>query len=334
MFPRRPFNASLFSFSRMSLQKKFNIHFLLLSAVLLPFSGCKNSNPDADWNDEPSAQAASKAAKPPKVTPPAPPAPPVKPVPPAPSPAPTPPAPSVLPTPTPSVPPSPPAPVPPPSPAPVTPPTPPPAPVPPPAPSPAPPVPPPAPVASAPAVAPVPARSSFFGLRLVHRHLKPEQNAVAGKTEILRENPADNLSPTAEYEVFHVPSKIGANGAAESLYLKKHIEAGAEIVQNVNLGIPDERGYSVIFDFSPDGKKKFVEITAGISARNNKAGNTNERLALVLNGEIILLVTVPGDTNSAPYQNMQQATGIVIEGRPLKDALVLMNSFNEQKTKP
>jgi hypothetical protein len=167
---------------------------------------------------------------------------------------------------------------------------------------------------------------------LVHRHLKPEQNAAAGKTEILRENPADNLSPTAEYEVFHVSPKAG--GAAESLYVKKRIEAGAEIVQNVNLGIPDERGYSVIFDFSPDGKKKFVEIIAALAARNNQAGGAVERLALVFNGEIIFLLPVPGDTNSESYRSLQQATGIVVEAKPLREALAFVNSFNEKKTKP
>jgi preprotein translocase subunit SecD len=178
----------------------------------------------------------------------------------------------------------------------------------------------------------VPARSSFFGLRLVHRHLKPAQNVAAGKTEILRENPADNLSPTDEYEVFHVSPKAG--GVAESLYVKKRIEAGAEIVQNAILRGPDERGYNIFFDFTPDGKKKFVEITTGIVARSNKAGGAGERLALVFNGEIILFVPVPGDTNSESYRSLQQATGFVVEAKPLKEALALANSFNEQKTKP
>ncbi|MDR1498312.1 MAG: hypothetical protein LBS59_07905 [Puniceicoccales bacterium] len=287
----------------MFLKVKISHNLLLLPVFLLPLSGCSDNGPSADWND------------PAKPTPP--PAAAVKPAP-LPKPAPQ----SVTPPPAPK-----------PPPPPVAPPAPPPTP-PAPAPQPPPPAPAVAPVtvtspvtpAPAPASAPVPATSSAFELRLTHRFLKPEGGAQAGKIDDLSENPADKNAPVGKYEVFHLPS--GTN-TTDPVYIKKQPEAGAEIINAAQLTRTDDGKYLVLLEFTTNGQKKFAEIITNIAARNSKANDTNERLAFVLNGRVVLVLVVPKDTNSEPFKNLGQASAIGVEAGTLTNAISIKSAFDK-----
>jgi SecD/SecF fusion protein len=130
-----------------------------------------------------------------------------------------------------------------------------------------------------------PARLDF---RIVHPTLTPQTSP--------------NGDVPAGYEVMSLEHE-GRRGetSVEELFVKRIPEMTGESISN-SFPRPDMYGKpEVILEFTPDGRKRFAEVTRTIAEEGRKAG-TLGRLAIVLDGKLYSAPTVKEEIDSPSAQ--------------------------------
>lgn len=131
-----------------------------------------------------------------------------------------------------------------------------------------------------------PAKLEF---RLVHRYKFPAPGTPEHTVVALRENDRDAASDLENYEVLYDEREADAvTGVYPAYYVKKNIAlSGKEIAKSApeadQLGLQ----WHTSLRLTDEGEKAFAGITGKIADDNNRDGNGNGRLAIVLDGKLV-----------------------------------------------
>ena len=146
-----------------------------------------------------------------------------------------------------------------------------------------------------------PAKLEF---RMVHRYETPALGTPEHKIVPLRENPQDAASPVLDYEVLYQRSEDRTTGETREhvFYVKKFPEATGSIVKSARAGFVDGQ-YMTSIGFTSEGDKKFRALTGKIAEKNNAEG-TYGRLAIVLDGDLVMAPGLRADPTTGRYHEL------------------------------
>ncbi|MDR2863273.1 MAG: protein translocase subunit SecD, partial [Puniceicoccales bacterium] len=180
-----------------------------------------------------------------------------------------------------------------------------------------------------------PAKLEF---RMVHRYNNPEPGTPEGRIVPLREEPQNPASPIILYEVLYSRKELNAREAAGSgkkagdveeipHYVQKTAAAAGNIVKSARAQSQDGFAWETGMSFTSAGSRKFEELTGKIAERNNLENNGNGRLAIVLDGKLVLAPGIEIDKTTNKYRAIGGG-GATIKADSQKAAADLANVLN------